>query len=524
MCRDSRSACRLVLLLGVTAVVPARAQNGVADFGHLVWHDEIRLITSPAHIGKKDWQWLLPVAGATAFLLASDQRNMSERIHTDAKARDRSLTFSNLGLGSLTAIPTFLAWQGWRNRDGYEEETAWLAARAVADTVIASEATSLITRRERPTSSGQADFFAAAPGSSSFPSVHAASAWALASVVAHRYPSWLTDLAVYGLAGGVSASRVIGREHSPSDAFVGSALGFLIGRYVAGTGSQRLPWNWRSYRYSTQKAASNTATTAGPSGATYVPMDSWIYGALDRLAALGYIPSQVSGLRPWTRAECLRQTQEAAGFLPRAGIATFAVDSQRTAHATALRTEASDLVTALQKEFENDSDAPAIVLQSVYARNGVIAGPVLDNSFHFGQTWVNDYGRPFGRGWNSNDGFIVNGRSGRFYVHVQGEMQHAPGSPPLSLPVRQTIAGLDGFRCRRRSPASTPTASAPSKPTPDFRWATWIFRSVSKPSIGGPHTMRRCRTAPTPSRLRISKSPRLTRYIWASSGTFAPSS
>jgi hypothetical protein len=94
-------------------------------------------------------------------------------------------------------------------------------------------------------------------------------------------------------------------------------------------------------------------------------MDSWIYGALDRLASLGYIPSQMTSLRPWTRAECLRQTREAQSRIPVPGAATPAIDSQATSRATALPTEAEDFVTALQKEFANDSEAPAIVLQSV---------------------------------------------------------------------------------------------------------------------------------------------------------------
>src|SRR5690348_4024691 len=36
----------------------------------------------------------------------------------------------------------------------------------------------------------------------------------------------------------------------------------------------------------------------------YVPLDSWVYAAFDRLAALGYASSAYSGMRPWTRGEC----------------------------------------------------------------------------------------------------------------------------------------------------------------------------------------------------------------------------
>ena len=39
----------------------------------------------------------------------------------------------------------------------------------------------------------------------------------------------------------------------------------------------------------------------GSEGSTYVPVDNWIYPALDRLHALGYIDSAYLGLRPWTR-------------------------------------------------------------------------------------------------------------------------------------------------------------------------------------------------------------------------------
>ena len=47
----------------------------------------------------------------------------------------------------------------------------------------------------------------------------------------------------------------------------------------------------------------SSAETAAPeSGSAYVPMDSWIYDALYRLPAFGRIPSQITGLRPWTRA------------------------------------------------------------------------------------------------------------------------------------------------------------------------------------------------------------------------------
>ena len=98
-----------------------------------------------------------------------------------------------------------------------------------SDTVAATEMIRAATLRQRPGDGGAGKFFQSGLGSSSFPSMHSSTAWALASVLAHRYPGWLTQVAFYGMAGGVSVSRVLAREHSPSDVAIGGALGWLIG-------------------------------------------------------------------------------------------------------------------------------------------------------------------------------------------------------------------------------------------------------------------------------------------------------
>ncbi len=48
-------------------------------------------------------------------------------------------------------------------------------------------------------------------------------------------------------------------------------------------------------------------------GSPYVPLDSWIYPALERLAAMGYMKTAMLGIRPWTRLECARLVSEAVG-------------------------------------------------------------------------------------------------------------------------------------------------------------------------------------------------------------------
>ena len=53
---------------------------------------------------------------------------------------------------------------------------------------------------------------------------HAIVAWSSAAVIASEYPGILTQITAYGLATGVSVSRVLARQHFPSDVLVGSAV------------------------------------------------------------------------------------------------------------------------------------------------------------------------------------------------------------------------------------------------------------------------------------------------------------
>jgi hypothetical protein len=164
-------------------------------------------------------------------------------------------------------------------------------------------------------------------------------------------------------------------------------------------------------------------------------MNSWVYEAFDRLAAFGLLPSQSAGLRPWTRAECRRQMMEAGEQ----------VDDIRHSRDAGLLEQARSLLEALHRELDGiDTEGTQVVLDSVYTMNGVIAGPALNDSYHFGETWSNNFGRPFGRGWNSYDGFQAHAESGRFFAYIDGEYQRAPGQPAYSLATRETIAAADG--------------------------------------------------------------------------------
>lgn len=169
------------------------------------------------------------------------------------------------------------------------------------------------------------------------------------------------------------------------------------------------------------------AAQPGARDTAFVPTDSWIYAALDRLAALGFVPSQIAGIRPWSRLECRRQLRQAKAILERREDVSAEV--------------ASGIVEELDREL---SPPPArLAVESVYLRNGVLSGDFLNDSFHFGQTWRNDYGRPFGEGWNGIAGSTGRAGWGPLFGEWRLEFQSAPGRAPYPGSVRELLAALD---------------------------------------------------------------------------------
>ncbi len=170
-------------------------------------------------------------------------------------------------------------------------------------------------------------------------------------------------------------------------------------------------------------------------GSPYVELDSWIYPALERLAALGYIQSEFSDMRPWTRVECARMVQEAAKVLD--------VDPGGSS-------EAQRIYTTLRNEFDSEfgelsgaGEEGTLRLESLYSRVTGISGQPLNDSYHFGQSLINNYGRPYQEGFNSYNGFSGYAVAGRFVIYTRGEFQHAPSAFAYPLSARQAIAAAD---------------------------------------------------------------------------------
>ena len=65
------------------------------------------------------------------------------------------------------------------------------------------------------------------------------------------------------------------------------------------------------------------------------------------------------------------------------------------------------------------------------------------DSFHFAQTLYNDYGRPYGQGFNSIVGASMRTEAGPLAFYVRGEYQHSASIAPYSPSTAQAIANVD---------------------------------------------------------------------------------
>ncbi|HVG26339.1 MAG TPA: capsule assembly Wzi family protein [Acidobacteriaceae bacterium] len=168
----------------------------------------------------------------------------------------------------------------------------------------------------------------------------------------------------------------------------------------------------------------------GTRGASYIPLDSWIYPAAIRFYELGYLPTAYIGMRPWTRASLAHMLQ-----LSQPAMLSESTDSEALAIFNALHRE-------LAPELSSDTPA-ALAVDSIYTRVRGIHGTILNDSYHLGQTVINDYGRPYQPGWNHLTGYSLHGTAGRFDLFVRGEYQHAPAANGYSAAVANVLADLD---------------------------------------------------------------------------------
>jgi Capsule assembly protein Wzi/PAP2 superfamily len=405
--------------------------------------DQKAIWASPASLRLVDVDWLLPLGAATGGMLATDTE-YSKHLSNSPSRLKYSTDLSNYGLGAFAGVGGGLYLWGEITHDDHKSETGLLAGEAAVDSFAVAYALKYAFGRQRPLQNNYRGNFWS--GGDSFPSEHSAAAWSIAGIIAHEYPGPLTTVLAYGAAAAISASRIDAKQHFPSDVLIGSVIGWYVGQHVyrAHHNPELGGDEWQTYAEAhDDEPDPDLSTKTG--GSPYVELDSWIYPALERLAALGYIDSEFLGMRPWTRIECSHLVEEA-------GDRIRAEESDPP--------EVNRLYETLAKEFETDLDVltggagRSIHLESAYTRLTEIEGQPLHDSYHFGQTIINDFGRPYEEGFNNVTGLSGWGTAGRFTIYVRGEYQNAPSAPAYSEQITNTIASID------QNPIQPPTPVA----------------------------------------------------------------
>ncbi len=200
---------------------------------------------------------------------------------------------------------------------------------------------------------------------------------------------------------------------------------------------------------------------AGNLGSTYIPLDSWIYPALMRLYSLGYLDRAFVDMRPWTRLSVLRML----------------LAEQEKIHSDRNDEQALEIYNAVMAELESDTHTTGYwttnaTLESLYERAMPIGGTPLHDSYHLGQTIINDYGRPYEQGFNNYSGFSARATSGPFALYVRGEYQHVPSAAGYSPALAATLAAVDGV-------PDVPQATIPAGPIPTLNYFRLIEANLS---------------------------------------------
>src|SRR6266568_5163262 len=193
---------------------------------------------------------------------------------------------------------------------------------------------------------------------------------------------------------------------------------------------------------STARDKSRPAPVCEPSSldSPYIPVDSWVYPAMMRLYGLGFVDTIYLGMRPWTRASLENMLEEVGARIE---------DAQD--YSNQASDEAQHIYEALNRELHPDMQGPCNAfrgktrIESVYTVARGISGTPLRDSFHLGQSIVNDYGRPYENGFNSYTGASGYVSAGRFLIYVRGEFQAAPSATGYSAALAQTLSTVDGI-------------------------------------------------------------------------------
>lgn len=193
-----------------------------------ILRDQEELWTAP--FKKSNLKWDAMVLLGTGALIATDRQTVPG---VSQHAIDVSSNISNAAIYGTGATAGSIWIAGLISDNPHQKETGLLTLEALSDAMPIYTVLQVIAGRERPgEGTGNGRFWQKHWIDGSFPAGHAMFAWTMATVIAHEYPRWWAKALLYGAAATVSVTRFTAHDHFAADTFVGTALGYFIGRHI----------------------------------------------------------------------------------------------------------------------------------------------------------------------------------------------------------------------------------------------------------------------------------------------------
>jgi hypothetical protein len=196
------------------------------------------IVTAPARWDSSDWITAGIVTGIAAGLYDNDAK--IQQWVLDHKTTTTDNIGDNVTSLGLTYTPVLLGGMylyGYIADDNKMRKTVLLTVESVVLTVVFVQTLKYATQRHRPyTGDGPHTWDGLGLHGSnskfSFPSGHASTDFAIATVIASEYDNFFVPPLAYGIATITALNSISHNDHLSTDVFVGSAIGYFAGKAI----------------------------------------------------------------------------------------------------------------------------------------------------------------------------------------------------------------------------------------------------------------------------------------------------